>query len=128
MIKVLLLLTGGAVGTVVRYGVSVWVQRVALHTFPFGILAVNVLGSFLIGFCWCLAEDFNLSAQARLFLFTGIFGGFTTFSSFSLDTMVLMRTGEYKLALFNILANNILGIIAVFLGFILGKQLLTFLK
>mgnify|MGYP003623541436 CR=1 FL=1 len=128
MIKVLLLLTGGAIGTIVRYGVSVWVQRNTLHSFPFGILAVNVLGSFLIGFCWCLAEDFKMSMQARLFLFTGLFGGFTTFSSFSLDTMILMKTGEYKLALFNILANNILGLIAVFLGFIVGKHLLTYIK
>jgi len=128
MIKILILLTGGAIGTIVRYGVSVWVQRIAPHPFPFGILSVNVIGSFLIGFCWCLAEDTNMPVQARLFLFTGLFGGFTTFSSFSLDTMILMRTGEYKLAIFNILANNILGLIAVFLGFILGRQLLTFLK
>lgn len=128
MIKVLLLIAGGAIGTVARYGVSVWVQKAAVQTFPFGILTVNVLGSFLIGFCWCLAEDTNLSLHSRLFLFTGLFGGFTTFSSFSLDTMMLMKTGEYKLALFNVLANNILGLIAVFSGFLLGKQILTLIK
>ena len=56
MIKVLLLITGGAIGTVFRYGVSTWVQRSMLHSFPFGILSVNVIGSFLIGFCWSIAE------------------------------------------------------------------------
>ena len=75
MIKVLLLITGGAIGTVFRYGVSTWVQRSMLHSFPFGILSVNVIGSFLIGFCWSIAETCNLSAGARVFLFTGLFGG-----------------------------------------------------
>lgn len=67
MIKVLLLITGGAIGTVFRYGVSTWVQRSMLHSFPFGILSVNVIGSFLIGFCWSIAETCNLSAGARVF-------------------------------------------------------------
>lgn len=128
MIKVLLLITGGAIGTVLRYGVSTWIQRSMLHSFPFGILSVNVIGSFLIGFCWSLAEDYNFSVNTRAFLFTGLFGGFTTFSSFALDTMSLMKTGDYKLAFINILASNILGLIAVFLGLLLGKNVLSLLK
>lgn len=128
MIKVFLLIAGGAIGSALRYGVSMWVQRSLLHSFPFGILSVNVIGSFLIGFCWSLAEYHNLSVNARAFLFTGLFGGFTTFSTFALDTMSLMKTGEYKLALLNILASNILGLIAVFLGLLLGKNTLSLLK
>lgn len=128
MIKVLLLLAGGAIGTVLRFGVSTWVQRSMLYSFPFGILSVNVIGSFLIGFCWSIAEYTNTSANVRIFLFTGLFGGFTTFSSFALDTMSLMKTGEYKLAFLNILASNILGLIAVFLGLLLGKNIMTILK
>lgn len=128
MIKVLLLITGGAVGTLFRFGISTWIQRSVLHSFPLGILSVNVIGSFLIGFCWSMAEAFNFSAGARIFLFTGLFGGFTTFSSFALDTMSLMKTGEYKLALLNILASNLLGLLAVFLGLFLGKHTVSFMK
>ena len=115
-------------GFCLRFGVSTWVQRSMLYSFPFGILSVNVIGSFLIGFCWSIAEAYNFSINTRAFLFTGLFGGFTTFSSFALDTMVLMRTGEYKMALLNVLASNILGLIAVFLGIILGKNIITMIK
>ncbi|MDD2952096.1 MAG: fluoride efflux transporter CrcB [Parabacteroides sp.] len=128
MIKVFLLIIGGAIGSALRYGVSTWVQRTMLYSFPFGILSVNLIGSFLIGFCWSIAEAYNFSIHTRAFLFTGLFGGFTTFSSFALDTMVLMRTGEYKMALLNVLASNILGLVAVFLGIILGKNIITIIK
>ena len=83
---------------------------------------------FLIGFCWSLAENYNFSANTRAFLFTGLFGGFTTFSSFALDTMSLIKIGDYKLALLNILASNVLGLIAVFLGLLLGKNVLSLMK
>ena len=94
MIKVLLLITGGAIGTVFRYGVSTWVQRSMLHSFPFGILSVNVIGSFLIGFCWSIAETCNLSAGALL----------------------------------NLIASNVLGLLAVFLGLLLGKNFMSLIK
>ena len=98
------------------------------HAFPWGILSVNVIGSLLIGFCWSLAEAFHFSAQTRAFLFTGLFGGFTTFSSFALDTSSLFRNGEAKLALLNIVLSNALGLIAVFVGLYVGKQCVGLLK
>ncbi len=128
MIKVILLITGGAIGTVCRYGLSVSVQRTVLNSFPLGILSVNVTGSFLIGLCWSIAEACNMSLNARLFLFTGIFGGFTTFSSFALDTFALLKMGDYKMAVLNILANNVLGLLAVAMGWFLGKNLMTLIK
>lgn len=128
MMKVLLLILGGAIGTGLRFGVSTWVQKTWLFSFPFGILSVNVIGSFLIGFCWSLAEAFHFSINIRAFLFTGLFGGFTTFSSFTLDTMTLLKTGEYKMAFLNILLSNLLGLIAVFLGLLLGKNTMILIK
>lgn len=128
MIKVICLVAGGALGSLLRFLMSTWVQRLTLHSFPSGILCVNVVGSFLIGFCWSLAEAFGFSTNVRVFLFVGLFGGFTTFSSFSLDTMTLLKAGAFKLALINILANNILGLLAVFIGLALGKNVTPLIK
>lgn len=128
MIKVLLLVLGGALGTVCRFGVSTCVQRSMLHSFPFGILSVNVLGCFFIGLCWTVAEAFHFSGNTRALLFTGFFGGFTTFSTFALDTITLMKTGEYRIALFNIFFSNLFGLLAVFFGWAVGKNIATFFK
>lgn len=128
MVKILLLISGGALGTVFRYQLSTWAQHAVLSAFPYGILLVNVLGSFLIGLCWSLSDLFGFSSNFKLFLFTGLFGGFTTFSSFTLDSMELFKAGEYKIAFAYILASNILGLSAVFLGYLLGKYASALIK
>jgi len=128
MIKVLLLIAGGAVGTVCRYYLSGWVQQSTSSAFPYGIFTVNIVGSLVIGICWGVSEQYNISPHYRLFIFTGLLGGFTTFSSFMLDTMALFKTGDYKTALMYILTSNIFGILAVFLGYIIGKSVCSLAK
>ena len=115
---------GGGLGAVSRHGVFVLMQNVSSLNFPFGTLAANLSGSFAIGLLWGLFEGTHLSQEARLFIFTGFLGGFTTFSSFTRETIQLLRVGQLKEALFYIGASNLLGITLAAVGFFLAKQLL----
>ena len=117
-------MTGGALGTLARYLASGLAHRITGSLFPVGTLLVNAGGSLLIGIAWALWEQSSMPSYIRTFLLIGFFGGFTTFSSFSLETMNLVRENEMKLALLNILANNILGIALVFGGFFLTRMLI----
>ena len=128
MYRILLLVLGGAIGTVARYLISGIAQKHIGSEFPWGTLVVNVAGAFIIGLVWGLFETMDVRSGLRIFIFIGILGGFTTFSSFALETMNLYKQGEIKMAMFNILANNILAIILVFVGFIAAKALLGVLK
>ena len=128
MIKLGLLLAGGALGTVARYLVSGWAHRLTDSTFPSGTLIVNLAGSFLIGLMWGLTETQNFSTNLRVFIYIGLFGGFTTFSSFAFETFNLFKDNEIKLAFYNILANNVLGIALVFGGILLGRLIIELLK
>ena len=121
--NILLILIGGAIGSLTRYGASSFAHQKLIGSFPIGTLTVNLVGSLLIGFLWGLAENITVSQNMKTFLFVGILGGFTTFSSFSLETLTLFREGFIKMALFNILANNILGILFAFVGVLAGKNL-----
>jgi len=124
MLKVLIIAIGGALGTLGRYSLSGFAHRLINPTvFPIGTLAVNLIGSFIIGLLWGLSETSMVSSNMRSFLFIGVLGGFTTFSSFSLETLNMLRDGEMKLAFVNLLLNNVLGIGLAFLGFALTKQL-----
>ena len=118
MYKILLLLAGGGIGTVARYVVSDYTHKYYLGNFPLGTLAVNMLGSFIIGLLWGLFDTENMSHSLRAFLFIGILGGFTTFSTYALDSYTMFKDGEFKLALLNIMANNVLSIGMVLLGLI----------
>lgn len=114
---------GGAIGTLLRYWVSDYALRLFEGVFPWGTFFVNLLGSLLIGFCWGIFEKGSLNINTRLFLFVGLFGGFTTFSSFTLESLNLIKTGNVKFALIYILASNILGLLFVYLGYIFAKTL-----
>lgn len=118
MLKVWLVGVGGFVGAIARYGLGGWVHRVADGaTFPYGTLAVNVLGCALIGAITGIAESRGLfGPEARVFLLIGVLGGFTTFSSFGYETLQLLRDGQWGYGLANVLANVALGLTAVWAG------------
>jgi len=115
----LLIGTGGFLGSILRYLISSYVQQLSKSTpFPFGTLAVNVLGCAAIGFLAELADQRGvISGETRAFLIVGILGGFTTFSAFGNETMTLLRNGELLLAGGNIVSHTILGLAAVWLGY-----------
>ena len=125
MIRIVLVGVGSLVGGVLRYGLSTWVHRVLDNPwFPYGTLAVNVLGCLVIGFLAGLAETRTaFTSEARLFLFVGILGGFTTFSSFALETFSLARDTQNVAALINIGLQLILGLLAVWIGNVLAHAM-----
>ncbi|TAV73882.1 fluoride efflux transporter CrcB [Rhizobium leguminosarum] len=95
MIQALLVAAGGAIGSLLRYYVGQWALRLMGPAFPWGTLAVNIVGCFVIGvLAELIARKFNASVELRLLLITGFLGGFTTFSAFSLDAISLFERGE----------------------------------
>lgn len=118
MTNILLVGVGGFIGSVMRYLASGYVQQVTKSVdFPYGTLAVNVIGCFVIGFLSQLAEGRGvLTGESRLFVLTGILGGFTTFSSFGNETMNLVRDSQMMNAFANVGANVVIGLFAVWLG------------
>jgi fluoride exporter len=115
---------GGGLGSVLRFWAQGRLQGAIPGMFPMGTLMVNLIGSAVIGFLGgCFAPGAPLAGQAnlRLFLMVGILGGFTTFSSFSLENMTLLRSGETRLAVLYVLASNGFGIALAFGGYALAR-------
>ena len=118
MVRLLLVGVGGFAGTVARYWLSGVIARRYGETFPFGTLVVNALGCLLAGFLfYFLYERFLTSPTSRSVIFIGLLGGFTTFSSYGLQTFTLMRDGEFALALLNIAISNVAGLFLVWAGY-----------
>jgi CrcB protein len=116
---------GGALGSMARHGLNHLVhQRAIASTFPFGIFLVNVIGSVAIGVVAGLLAPGRLHAsyEMRIFLIVGVLGGFTTFSSFSLDTLALMRGGHTLQAAGNVAGQVGLSLLGVWVGFRLGAR------
>lgn len=121
----LLLALGGALGTVARYGLSMWAMPIS-QQLPCGTLMINILGSLLIGFFGTLTLDdgkYPVSEQVRLFIMVGVCGGFTTFSAFSLQTLELLRAGAGMRAVLNILLSVGLCVGAVAVGHLAAAYL-----
>lgn len=117
MLRLLLVCLGGFIGSGFRYLVALGTSKWFHGEFPAGTLLVNVIGCFLIGFIMELsAHNKNISPEVRLFLTTGILGGFTTFSTFGLDTVNLMTDGRYVTGILYASLNVGLGLFAVILG------------
>jgi CrcB protein len=114
----------GTLGTWARYGISLLAPRLLGVTFPWGTLAVNLLGCFLFGvICELGGERMRISVETRIILLVGFMGAFTTFSSFAFETADMLRQSHWWLAFGNIAVQNVLGIAGVFLGFAVGRWL-----
>lgn len=123
MQAVLLVGAGGALGAVARYGTGVLFGRLGLGGFPWTTMTVNILGSFLMGlFISYLAfATPPHQAELRQLIAIGVMGGFTTFSSFSLDAMTMIERGQFMPAAFYILASVVVSIVALFIGMLIFR-------
>ncbi len=116
MLKLLWIALGGSLGALSRHGLAVLAHRLLPPTFPWGTLAANLSGCFLIGGLWVLAAEYSFSQEARLFVFTGGIGSLTTFSTYSLESLLLLRAGRVWGGLANVLVSTVLGLVLVAIG------------
>lgn len=123
IVRLLLIALGGAIGSVCRYGLGGLAYRLFGSVFPWGTAAVNIVGSLAIGFLWAAFERAAVGPNMRTFVFIGILGGFTTFSSYTLETFNLFRESETRLAVTNMVVSNIIGVAAVFIGFAIFRYI-----
>jgi CrcB protein len=115
---------GGAIGALMRFWISNSVYAMYGRDFPYGTLVVNVLGSFLMGMLFVLlSEKFSLDPTWRAALLIGLLGAFTTFSTFSIETLNLFLAGEAVKAAMNIILSVVVCIFATWLGFLIGRQI-----
>ncbi len=124
IIKLIYVVVGGGVGALLRYLISGFIQKQSESLFPYGTLAVNLIGAIAIGFLWELFQNTTVSSNIRVFIFMGIIGAFTTFSTFSLETFTLLKENQYLTAFINVIVNNLFCIILVFTGSFAARFLL----
>lgn len=124
MKSILLVALGGALGSVARFKMSGWVlHQTPNWRFPAGTLAVNVIGCLIAGLLAGLAvKEDCFSPEARVFLFTGLLGGFTTFSAFGLETLLLLKRGETAVALANAIVSIVVGLAVAWLGYAISAR------
>jgi len=123
--NIIAIFVGGGLGAACRHGLFVLVQKLTGPVFPFGTLTVNLVGSFFIGLLWGLFEHSNIGEEWRLFMFTGLLGGFTTFSTFARETFQLMKVGEWRDAIIYLSISNICGVLLVLAGYLAAQKVLA---
>jgi len=122
MFNLLCIGIGGFIGAVSRYAVSGWVHKWAGSGFPYGTLSVNIAGSFLLGFFLALVTTkIILPYEFKNFIAVGILGAFTTFSTFSYETVMQLQGGLYAAAVLNIILNVVMAVTALWLGIIAAR-------
>lgn len=120
--NILLVGVGGGVGSILRYLCQKWIYHLYPHPFPWGTFAVNISGCLMIGALFGIAEKTSvLSPEWRLLLTTGLCGGFTTFSTFAYENMMLLRSGDITYFLLYTLLSVVLGVAGVYCGVALVK-------
>jgi len=124
-LQLIAIAAGGAVGAVLRFVVSGLAYGYLGEGFPWGTLVVNLIGCFIIGFLSKLFESVAVSPNVRMMVLVGGLGAFTTFSTYALENVNLLRDGQLLAALTNVLASTAVGIICVFLGISLANLLVT---
>jgi fluoride exporter len=116
---------GSGIGGMLRYYISDFVQKYSSSLFPYGTLAVNIIGSFIIGLVLFYLDSIKMiSSEMRLFLTVGLCGGLTTFSTFSYETVRLIQDSEYLLAGSNVLLNVLVTLLAVLLAAFISKLII----
>lgn len=124
MLQLLTIAGGGALGAVLRFGMSSYIYRLLGRDFPYGTLAVNVVGSLVMGILFILFVERGLvSAEWRSAIIIGFLGAFTTFSTFSIETLMLVESGELSRAALNVVLSVTLCLAATWLGLVMGRQL-----
>lgn len=124
MLQLLTIAGGGALGAVLRFGMSSYIYRLLGRDFPYGTLAVNVVGSLVMGILFILFVERGLvSAEWRSAIIIGFLGAFTTFSTFSIETLMLVESGELSRAALNVVLSVTLCLVATWLGLVMGRQL-----
>jgi len=128
VLKLLCIAIGGAAGALLRYGVSSWVQNASASTFPWGTLVVNLAGSLAIGVLWALTDLREVPPNVRMLIMVGLLGAFTTFSTFSMESLGLLQSQRFLAAGLNVLGSCTAGIMLVFAGYASVRWLLAAMR